>query len=665
MPRPDGPASPLLPFQTIPTEKRLPDLMPPRAILRFLLILWATIGAVFVLDRFVIFFLSNTVLSMDSWRGVMLAFAVGSLRDMALAALLVAPALLAFILLRPLWRSRPGRLVAIFAATAMIGLALFGGVAEIFFWNEFDSRFNGVAVNYLMFPREVIGNIQQSFDTAIYLPMIAIAALAIVFAMRRPLSGSLDAVPTASRRSALAAVMVAAGSAVVALLPGIVSADREVNQIGASGVATFVEAAITNNTDYDGVYPGMPEDEAIRLARAFYAGDHLLDPPGTRSIRRFVDNGTRPKKLNIVIVIEESFGSVFVDSLDNRRDETISPNLDRLAGDGMFFTNIYASGDRTVRGLEAVLTSFQPIPGISTARLPSVLKDFGYRTAMLYAGLDSFDNMGNFWRGIGFDEVWDQTDIADSGFTTIWGHADEYLFGDALKKLDRMTASGKPAMLTLLTVSNHRPYTYPTGRIDKDPEDKRIENTATYADWAFGDFIERARARPWFDDTVFVFLGDHGWKVNGAAKVPLHSFRIPILVYAPAHIAPRRVDTLGAQIDLAPTLLGLLGISYESRFFGKDLLRTRPGEERIAVAHNYSIAFAQPGNAVVLEPDGSIKAYAFTPGKPTLPPLAQPDDSVARLGIALTQVAQHMFYAGELKVEPVTHPKTVLALPPR
>jgi phosphoglycerol transferase MdoB-like AlkP superfamily enzyme len=656
--------------------KRLKNLAPPKAILRYLLILWAAVGAVFVVDRVVIFFLSNTAVAADSWRDIVLAFGVGSVRDMALAALLVAPALLAFMLLRRLWRPRIGRIVAMLAATGIVGLALFGGVAEIFFWNEFDSRFNGVAVNYLMFPREVIGNIHQSFDTSLYLPMIAVAALVIMLAMRRPLAASIDAAPAATWRSALAAfiVLVAAGGGVVALLPGSVSADREVNQIGASGVATFVDAAINNNTDYDGVYPGMPEDEAIRLVRDFYSRDTLLDPPGTRSIRRFVDNGPAPKKLNIVIVIEESFGSVFVDGLDNRRDERISPNIDRLAADGLFFTNIYASGDRTVRGLEAVLTSFQPIPGISTARrpgsqgmvsLPTLLNGLGYQTAMLYAGLDSFDNMGNFWRGIGFDHVWDQTDIEDAGFTTIWGVADEYLFGDALKKLDRLTAAGKPAMLTMLTVSNHRPYTYPTGRIDKDPEAKRIENTATYADWAFGDFIERARMRPWFDDTVFVFVGDHGWKVNGAAQVPLHSFRIPLLVYAPAHIAPRRIDTLGAQIDLAPTLLGLLGISYESRFFGKDLLRTQPGDERIAVAHNYSIAFARPGNAVVLEPDGTMKAYAFTPGQEELAPLPRPDEAVARLGVALTQTAHHMFYAGEMLAEPLAAPKTALALPAR
>ena len=636
--------------------------IPPVAVFRFVATLWATVFVVFAVVRIALLLLADTATNAMSASDLALAFAVGALRDAAIAALLVAPGPLLLSLFRRFWQRGLGRIVATGLGIAFIGAVLFGGIAEIFFWNEFDSRFNGVAVNYLMFPREVIGNIRESFDTGLYLPMVAGAAFFIAWVLRRHLFAGLAAAPETRRRAGIAAVLLLAcgGAGLLALLPSHVSANREINEIAQNGLETLATAAITNDTAYDGVYAGMPEPEAIDLVRRFYADDDMLDPSGTRSIRRHVDNGTKPKMLNIVIVIEESFGSVFVDSLDNYRDERISPNLDRLAKDGVFFTNIYASGDRSVRGLEAVLTSFEPIPGISTARrpgsqsmvsLPTVLAGAGYETAMLYGGLASFDNMGTFWRGIGFDHVWDQNDIEEEGFSTIWGVADEYLFGDALKKMDRLTADGRPAMLSLFTVSNHRPYEYPAGRIDKDPAEHRIENTATYADWAFGDFIARARKHAWFDDTVFVFVADHGWKINGAAEVPLHSFRIPLLIYAPKHIAAQRIDTLGAHIDLAPTLLGLLGISYESRFFGRDLLRTRPGTERIAVAHNYSIAFAQPGNAVVLEPDGSIKAYGFTPGNPELEPLPTPDPATERLGVALTQTAHHMFYAGEMAAD--------------
>ena len=128
----------------------------------------------------------------------------------------------------------------------------------------------------------------------------------------------------------------------------------------------------------------------------------------------------------------------------------------------------------------------------------------------------------------GFDEVLDQSDIADQGFSTVWGVADEYLFTEALHRLDRSTASGQPVFMGMLTVSNHRPYTFPPGAVQPDPAVGAKENVAHYAAWAFSDFIERARSRPWFKDTVFVFVGDHGPRVAGAAQVPVERFRVPL-----------------------------------------------------------------------------------------------------------------------------------------
>src|SRR5262249_12126615 len=150
---------------------------------------------------------------------------------------------------------------------------------------------------------------------------------------------------------------------------------------------------------------------------------------------------------------------------------------------------------------------------------------------------------------------------------------DEYLFSEALRQLDRHDATGRPLFLAMLTVSNHRPYSYPAGRIAFDPEARKKEYSAAYADWALGDFIDRARSHPWFDDTVVVVIGDHGPKVWGAAQVPVEAFRVPLLFYAPRLLKPATVATLGSSMDVAPTLLGLLGWRYESPFFGVDLMR--------------------------------------------------------------------------------------------
>lgn len=587
--------------------------------------------------------------------GILAALARGAIADTATALVLTAVA----VAVAALCARRGLRTVGHLALALGLMLVAFGALAEVVFWEEFAARLNGVAVFYLMYPREVIGNLRESFDLRLYLPPVVAAGALAWWSLRHRIGAVLASSPglPTMRRLGLAVVAASVGIGLAQALPAPASGNRELDELARNGPASMLRAALTNDTLYDGVYPGIDEGLALALLRDTVAQDNtrFLDPPQRRSIRRWVENRGRERRLNVVVVIDESFGSRFVDVLDDPLPQTLTPNLDRLADESLFFTNVYASGQRSVRGLEAVLTSFTPIPGISTARrpgaegmhsLPATLGRLGYRTAMLYAGRALFDNMGEFWRGIGFDHVWEQSDIRRQTFTTAWGVCDEDLFTEALERMDRLTADGRPALLSLFTVSNHRPYLFPEDHVPRDPALGSRENTARYADWAFGDFLERARRHRWFDDTVFVFVADHGHKVNGAADVPLHRYRIPMLMYAPKHIAPRRVDTLAAQIDLVPTLLGQLGLSYESSFFGLDLLRVPPGGGRIAVAHNFSVAFARPGHAVVLEPDGSERGYRFTPGSEALPPEA-PDPAVSAEARAVTQTAHRMFYAHE------------------
>ena len=535
----------------------------------------------------------------------------------------------------------------------------FGWVAEVFFWEEFSSRFNGIAVFYLVFPREVIGNLEESFHVSRYLPLFALGAAAFWYLVRARVAETVahrNGKGTRIRRFGLNLGVASAALLILYLEPGTLAANRELDQYAKNGLQTMVTAALTNDEAYQGVYPGLPEETAVKVLRNIVAQDNstFVNAPGMPPTWRRVVNGPQEKRLNIVMVTEESYGSEFVDSLDNTSPARLSPDLDRLAKDGMMFTNIYAQGDRTVRGLEATETGFAPIPGISTARragskdmlsLPRLLNGKGYETGVLYGGLNSFDNMGKFWKGIDYTHVWDQRDIRHEAFKTIWGVSDGDLFTEALLRMDEMTANGKPAFLTMMTVSNHRPYEFPQTHVKWDDRIGRVQNTARYAQWAFVDFVEQARQKPWFKDTVFVFVADHNVKVNGAARIPVHSFRIPMLFYAPEHIEAKRIDTLGAQIDLIPTLLGLLGFSYDSPFFGIDLLRVPKGGGRIAIAHNFSVAFGRPGHVVVLEPNGATVGYGFTPGVENMRP-EPPDPTTLEMAIAQTQEAHRAFYAG-------------------
>jgi len=591
---------------------------------------------------------------------LLLALPAGILMDGAMAGLLGLPF---FLFLHHLPGLLQKRWVSVLASLMLLGLLwnlFFSNVAALIFWEEFSSRFNGIAVNYLLFPREVIGNINQSFNLALLLPPVIVVTLLAFWKLQPRLKGAIAHEERAShgRFYSIIGPMFAVSLGLVYTAPHSISDNREANELANNGYYSFLRAAWTNDTQYDGIYPGMDEAQAIALTRQMVTQDNtkFLTPEGTRSLMRRVDNGNTPNKLNVVLVINESFGSTYVDNLDNKRNEVITPNLTRLSKDGLWFTNFYATGVRTVRGLEGILTSFTPIPGISTARRPGsqgmnsmafLFKDFGYETAILYGGRKLFDNMGNYWSGIGFDSVWEQSDIKEIGFDTIWGAADEYIYDEALRRIETMSGGDNPFFLSLLTISNHRPYTYPEGRIDKDPADKRKENVATYADWSFGRFIEMARKRPWFDDTVFIFVADHGPRLSGAAQVPVDRYRIPLLYYAPKHIQPQQIDALGSIIDVGPTLMGLLGLSFDSPFFGIDMRRVAKGKGRVVMSHNYAIGYGQNGHVVTIDPSGNSHGYEMPAGNQQLIRTPAPDPETKAKAIAITQTAHHMFYADE------------------
>ncbi len=594
------------------------------------------------------------------------AWAVGIVDDAATAVVLGLPFLAGlYLLARPL-RWRWVAALAHLALFALGGVAVFAAVAEVFFWLEFNGRFNGIAVYYLIFPKEVIGNIRESFDMRLVLPPVAIAAVAVYLILRRGLGRALAAPvePRTLGRDAL--VTAAAGLAALAVLwsgPFEPTPYRTANEMAANGMHVLLRAFLTNDEKYEGVYAGIDEREAIPIVRAMVRQDNTTDiaPLGARSVLRRVDNGPPPRKrLNVVLVLEESFGSVYFEDVyeERQRDfhRLISPNWHRLAGDGLLFTNVYATGDRTVRALEAVLTSFPPIPGISTARragsegmnsLPFLLRNFGYRTEFLYGGPTVFDNMGHFWSTIGFEKVMGEADIAEKGFTTIWGSADEYLFAEALKRIDALAATPQPFLMGLLTVTNHRPFLFPEGRVPFKPARNQRDHSAAYADWALGAFIDAARKRPWFDDTVFVMLGDHGPKLWGAAQIPVQAFRVPVLFLAPKHLAAGRSAVLGSSLDIAPTLLGILGLSYDSPFFGVDLRRVPADGGRIAIAHNFDVAVGDGRHVALLTPKGDVRPFAMRPGPHQFEPVGAIPDDATRRAVALTQTAHRMFYARE------------------
>ena len=187
----------------------------------------------------------------------------------------------------------------------------------------------------------------------------------------------------------------------------------------------------------------------------------------------------------------------------------------------------------------------------------------------------------------------------------MWGVADENLFDMALEQLDAQHASGKPFFAHIMTTSNHRPFTYPEGRIDIPSKSGRAGGVK-YTDYAVGRFIKDARQKPWFKDTLFVIVADHTHNGRGKQELPPGAYHIPLIMLSP-HLKPTTVDTLASQIDVAPTILGVLGLPYTSRFFGQDILTEGPHNPRAFLANYQTVGLYRDGWVVELKPQRRVR----------------------------------------------------------
>jgi phosphoglycerol transferase MdoB-like AlkP superfamily enzyme len=608
----------------------------------------------------------------DAWMGLLLAVPAGLVYDAFIGLCLLLPfGLFLLISSNRFLASRTSHwLIAISTALFTYGI-LYLSVVEYFFFDEFSARFNSVAVDYLIFPHEVFVNLWDTYPVWQVLSVVLVVSAISTIWLFPMIKGAI-ATPTSRPRRFLLfgtqLLLVTIGVIGFSAKSTQVSENRVVNELSMNGIYSFVQAALTSELDYDAYYARLDDHTAFAHARhqLAEAGSSFISPDDPHSLDRMVYSSAAPRKLNVVIILEESLGSRFVKSLDPNGPGSAS-ELDKLANDGVLFTNIYATGNRTVRGMEALIASFPPIPGQSVVRrpggqhiftLPSLLKAFGYQTSFIYGGYSYFDNMGEFMSSSGCDRVIDRTDLSKKTFTTIWGVCDEDLFDNSLAIFDTMQAAGKPFFSLVLTVSNHSPYAFPDGRIAPGPSENNRENAVRYADYALAKFLRDAESHSFFDSTLFVVLGDHGARVYGAQQIPMDSYRIPVLFYAPK-ILPRglRVASLGSQIDVAPTIMGILRESYASEFFGHDLLAEgRP--ERALMSHNRDVALLRGDHMAVLGLQSSVELWhrdSLT-GDFTSMPL-DADTSLVNDAIGIYQSAYYLYKNRSL--HPLPQPKPV------
>ena len=502
----------------------------------------------------------------------------------------------------------PQRWLALRAQRALlqsaVALGVFGfaylGIVEYFFFDEFNARFNFIAVEYLVYPHEVFVNIWESYPVG---RGLAAAAVVAVLANRwlRPvvtqIGASRDASTTVRVQALTLFAALACAHALVTLDTGRTQRNRVADELAANGVYAFFNAALNSRLDYPEYYMTVPEREAAERVRHMVAQKNSTFIPNARNplARKVVYPGP-PKLLNVVVLLQESLGAEFVGAYGDSR--ALTPHIDALARDSVVFDRTYATGTRTVRGMEAVTASFPPVPAESIVKRPrnehmfnwsSVMRENGYAPTFIYGGYGAFDNMNYYFSNNGYTAI-DRSAMGAPRFSNIWGVSDEDLFDHALKVFDGQHARGERIFSVVMSTSNHKPYTFPAGIPGVRAQGGGREAGVRYADYAVGRFMEALRSRPYFDDTAVVIVADHGARVYGKEDFPLHSYRIPFLVYAPRHLAPQRVSAVTSQLDVAPTVLGLLGISYDSAFFGRDVLADPAHSLSVPLNHNRDVA---------------------------------------------------------------------------
>ena len=524
-----------------------------------------------------------------------------------------------------------------FSLTLFIFVFIF--FAEITFWEEFKCRFNFVAVDYLIYTFEVVQNIHESYPLYVLIPsMLLITGVVFFYFWKKQFF-----IETFSSRISFKKRIIPFGVSIIVMSFYTLfitnssaewSTNRYNNEISKAGIYSFFAELRNNKLDFKTFYTSISDEEAFKIVRTNLQEENARFIANDFSIKRKItDSLDTNKKPNVVFILIESMSGSFMSEFGN--EEKITPFLDSIANQSLFFKNLYATGNRTVRGMEAVTLSIPPTPGQSIVKRPNnanlytisnVFKSKNYQCNFFYGGDGYFDNMNAFYGGNGFD-IYDRGrgsilsdaikttrhNIEDNEvtFENAWGICDEDIYNKMIKVADEYHQKNKPFLNFIMTTSNHRPYTYPNNKIDI-PSGTGRNGAVKYSDYALQQMFAKAKNKPWFKNTIFVFVADHCASSAGKDEIDVKNYQIPAIIYGQNLIQPKKVTKLCSQIDVFPTLFGQLHWSYTSNFFGTNIL-TKTYKERALIGTYLKLACKTNNNVEILSNQKKNANYKWNP----------------------------------------------------
>lgn len=535
------------------------------------------------------------------------------------------------------------------------------------FIQEYDLRPNRLFIEYLIYPKEVMSMLWTGYKLELFIGAAGTAITLILgWKWSKKLTDSAQQINW-KWRPLLAILVVLIGVAGARsslghrpLNPAMVafSSDPLLNDLtlNSSYSLLFAVNNMKSEKSAEQFYGKMDSQKMLEIVReSSKKSDFNPELLPTMNHNSATYKG-KPK--NLVILLQESLGTQFVGSLGGL---PLTPNLDKLTEEGWLFTQMYATGTRSVRGIEAVTTGFPPSPSRSVVKLSKsqtgfftiadLLKNQGYHTQFIYGGEANFDNMKTFFFGNGFEQIVEEKDYRNPGFVGSWGVSDEDLYNKADEEFERLSKDDKPFFSLVFTSSNHSPYEYPQGKIEQYDENYMTRNNAVkYSDYALGTFFEKAKKSGYWDDTIFIVIADHDARVSGANLVPVKHFHIPALIIGKG-IEPRKDDRISNNIDMPPTLLSLIGVDAKSPMIGRDLTKPLAREdERAMMQYDKNFGYLTRDNLVVFSPGEKVTTLSYDFENKTMQPLDVEEAIVERAkanALFASKAYKHDWYSSQ------------------
>lgn len=515
---------------------------------------------------------------------------------------------------------------------------IFSFFSEFTFWEEFKSRFNFIAVDYLIYTYEVVQNINESYPLPILLSSVflIVGLLIYVIHKRQIFHKTFTGISTLKQRLTISISLLIIPTFFFLFINNKNaewSLNRYENELSKAGIYSFFAAFRNNELSYTDFYMTQDFDESLtEFKKNIIASNDSLINNEKLNLTRIVKNEGLEQKPNVIFICIESLSADFMKRYGNKH--IITPYMDSLAKESVCFNNLYATGTRTVRGMEAITLSVPPSPGRSIVKrknnhgffnIGTIFKQKGYKNVFFYGGDGYFDNMNQFFGGNGFDIVdrgrgylmgdeftSKRTNINDDEvtFENAWGVCDENIYNKVIKEADKDYKNNQPFFNFVMTTSNHRPYTYPENKIDV-PSGAGRHGAVKYTDFAINEFIKKAQTKPWFNNTVFVIMADHCASSAGRQELDVAKYHIPAFIFNLNTIDNQEIDKTCSQIDLFPTLFGYLNWTYKTQLMGRDLSKVAQTNEYAFIANYRKLGLLQNNQLMVLSDKKSANFYQW------------------------------------------------------